>query len=164
MSLELSFDHGALVSLLGPALPPPVKETWRGDIERLVRLFARLGAGPDVRAKLTLLSTDQCRKFHADYRGLRLLCTYVGPGTECVDDADVDRSALGQPNDDVEQANARIVPRASSIVRAGVGDVVLLKGEHYPGCQSRGAVHRSPPIVHLNQRRLVLTLDAVPRE
>jgi hypothetical protein len=132
---------------------------FAGDIEALARRFARITGAPEVVASLAIVHTDKCRKFHADYKPLRLLCTYLGPGTEWVDDADVDRAHLAQEVDTVELANARIVPRSSRIQRAKPGDVVILKGELHPGNHGRGAVHRSPPIQATGDRRLVLTLD-----
>lgn len=163
--LEVTFDHGELVALFGHLPASREKDAWRADIERLVRLFARLSGAASVRASLALFGTDKCRKFHADHRPLRLVCTYVGPGTECVDDAWIDRSALGKPDPSIELANARIVRRPGLVQRALTGDVVLLKGERHPENEGRGAVHRSPPIAHVGLRRLVLTLDeaGVPR-
>lgn len=130
-----------------------------GDIEALARRFARITGELEIVASLAIVHTDKCRKFHADYKPLRLLCSYIGPGTEWVDDADVDRAHLAQEVDTVELANARIVPRSSRIQRAKPGDAVILKGELHPGNDGRGAVHRSPPIQATGDRRLVLTLD-----
>jgi glutathione S-transferase len=40
-----------------------------------------------VKACFGATTTNACRKFHADYVGLRILCTYAGPGTDGVDEA-----------------------------------------------------------------------------
>lgn len=127
------------------------------DIGRLVDRLRAVTGRPILQASLATVDTDKCRKFHVDYKSVRLVCTYAGPGTEWVDDAGVDRSALGHPAPCIDSANARIVLRAGSVHRALPGDVVLLKGEL--GNEGRGVVHRSPPVEATHQRRLVLTLD-----
>ncbi len=129
------------------------------DIGKLVRFFAATTGAGRVKASFARVTNDKCRKFHADYKTLRLVCTYVGPGTEWVDDRHLDRSAFGCEETTFLMANQRIVPCASNIQSARAGDVVLLKGERFPGFGGRGAVHRSPPIEHLAQSRIVLTLD-----
>ncbi len=169
--LDLSGEHEASAQLRADGAGEGAKGLFRelgsaggaaliaGDIAGLARRFARLTGEPEVVASLAIVRTDKCRKFHADYKPLRLLCTYLGPGTEWVDDADVDRAHLAQEVDTVELANARIVPWSSRIQRAHAGEVVILKGDLHPGNHGRGAVHRSPPIQAAGDRRLVLTLD-----
>lgn len=130
------------------------------DIEQLVGIWTSLAKTPTVQASIATVETNKCRRFHADYKPLRLVCTYAGPGTEWVDDADAVRGALGVEGVQFDVANAHIVPRAARIQRARPGDVVLLKGELFAGNAGRGAVHRSPPIEQSGERRLVLTLDS----
>lgn len=127
------------------------------DIARLVDRLRAVTGRPLLQASLATVDTDKCRKFHVDYRSIRLVCTYAGPGTEWVDDAGVDRSMLGQPSPCIDRANAKIVTRPGAVHRALPGDVILLKGEL--GNEGRGVVHRSPPIEATRDRRLVLTLD-----
>ena len=170
-ALDLSGEYEASARLCADGAGEGAQRLLRGlgsaagatlladDIETLARRFARITGAPEVVASLAIVHTDKCRKFHADYKPLRLLCTYLGPGTEWVDNADVDRTHLAQVVDTVELANARIVPRSSRIQRAQAGDVVILKGELHPGNHGRGAVHRSPPIQATLDTRLVLTLD-----
>jgi Protein of unknown function (DUF1826) len=140
---------------------PDCQEThaWAADVAALARLFCGLLGTESLRASLTTVDTNKCRKFHTDYKTLRLVCTYAGPGTEWVDDRHADRSAMGHDEACIDTANTRIVRRGSSIRRAGAGDVVLLKGELFAGNAGRGAVHRSPPIEATGERRIVLTLD-----
>lgn len=135
------------------------------DVHRLATAFSAALDRTDLSVRLDVVSTDKCRRFHADYKHVRLLCTYVGPGTEWVEERDLDRRALGlrdDPNGSTfEHTNARIVPNPLAIHRANPGDVLLLKGESYPGNRGHGAVHRSPPISRSanDVRRLVLTID-----
>jgi hypothetical protein len=68
------------------------------DIQRLAGHFAAIATtldGPrSVTLRLETLRDDGCRRFHVDRVRLRLLCTYLGPGTEWLTDAQVDREAL----------------------------------------------------------------------
>lgn len=137
--------------------PSPGMTLLAADIARLVDRLRAVTARPILQASLATVDTDKCRKFHVDYKAVRLVCTYGGPGTEWVDDAGVDRAMLGQPAACIDSANAKIVPRPAAVHRALPGDVVLLKGEQ--DNEGRGVVHRSPPIEATRERRLVLTVD-----
>ena len=161
VSLRVSFDHAAILSLFSGLPVGNESLAWAADVTRLARLFARLTGTSSFQASLATVHTNKCRKFHTDYKPLRLVCSYAGPGTEWVDDRDTNRDALGHEEACFDTANARIVPRGSSIHRAKAGDVVLLKGELFPGNAGRGAVHRSPPIERTGERRIVFTLDTL---
>ncbi len=131
------------------------------DIERVRRAFRALRPNEPTSMQLEIVTSDKCRRFHADYKVLRAVCTYVGPSTEWLDDDAIDREALADRSFDIplEAQNARIVRDPSAIRRAPPGDVVILKGEAAEGNRGRGAVHRSPPVEATGARRLVLTLD-----
>lgn len=157
-SCSLSTPHPPLDALL-PRVPDGAEATaWAADVTALLTRFAGVVGQASVRASLAAVDTDKCRKFHSDYKRIRLVCTYAGPGTEWLDDHDVERAALGR-DEGIDAANGRIVRPGARAHRAGPGDVVLLKGELYRGNAGRGAVHRSPPIEHTRERRIVLTLD-----
>jgi hypothetical protein len=126
-------------------------------VATLVGRFFALSRAETVRAELAVVAHDKCRKFHADYVGLRLLCTYAGPGTEWVEEAAVDRAALDHAEVCVDTCNARVV-RGALVHRCAPFDVLVLKGHHWPGNDGFGAVHRSPPVEAAGARRLVLTL------
>lgn len=142
-----------------PAAPSGQRHRRRAladDLGRLVRRFAALADTQLVRVKLEIERQDRCRYFHSDRVDLRLLCTYLGPGTEWVPDAFVDRSARGSGD------NAAIVPDARRVERLAPFWVGLLKGDLHPDCPDRGCIHRSPPIAHRRQAaRILLTIDAV---
>jgi hypothetical protein len=123
------------------------------DVARLVRLFAALGGFNRINLRFELLDHDACRLFHCDRMGLRLLCTYHGPGTEWLPEDAVDRAALGGG------CNHAICRDRGRIQRLAVGAVGIFKGEAHPGNAGRGIVHRSPPIAREGLRRLVLCLD-----
>lgn len=73
---------------------------------------------------------------------------------------DVDRSWLGHAAKGRADELSGLMRPGAQIVRAAAGDVVLLKGDSWPGNAGRGAIHRSPA-QSANEARLVLTLDAL---
>ncbi|HVK66140.1 MAG TPA: DUF1826 domain-containing protein [Polyangium sp.] len=127
----------------------------RSDIGRLLRRFADLARVRRIQVFFGAIRHDQCRKFHVDYVRLRLVTTYLGPGTEWLPEDVVRREELAPAPLAPAEANRRIVRDPGKIRRANAGDVVLLKGERYPGTE-RAAVHRSPPIQELGVSRVVL--------
>lgn len=142
------------------ALVPAAARAWLlEDLRRLTAAFSRAAGATAVAACMSVVDSDSCRKFHVDHMRLRLLCTYRGPGTEWLADADTDRTAFDPDDHDWDRVNARIVRRPDAVRRAHAGDVVMLKGETWPGAAGRGAVHRSPPIEALGLTRLVFKLS-----
>jgi hypothetical protein len=140
-------------SLLERALPRLV--ALAADIAFYCEVLQELTGSAVVGVRLARLAAPMCPRMHVDKVQLRLVCTYAGPGTELLASEDADRRGLGHPAGDV----------CSGLVRPGghvqgttAGDVVLLKGEAWPGNAGRGAVHRSPAMVD-SAPRLVLTLD-----
>lgn len=128
------------------------------DVASLLFLHSRLVGATRLGVRLTCADQGACRLFHADHVSLRLLCTYVGPGTEWVPEHAVRRHELGLQGRDVPRANAAIVAEPGAVQALGTGHVAVLKGETYPGNAGRGAVHRSPGAT---ARRLLLVIDPV---
>ena len=92
--------------------------------------------------RLEVITTDSCRKFHADYVTARLITTYVGPGTDWLDADGASAVARGaQP---------------ARINRMKAGDVGLFKGRL---ASLHPAIHRSPPISQSGERRLLMVLN-----
>ncbi len=96
--------------------------------------------------RLEVVRTDSCRKFHADYVSARLITTYVGEGTDWLDDDDAARVAAGET--------------PLRINRLAAFDVGLFKGKL---ATDRPAIHRSPPIAQTGAARLLLVLNPVSR-
>lgn len=144
-----------------PALAPfadaGVRTRLQDDCTRLLASFRQLTGARAVVAGLAVIDGDQCRRFHADYVRLRLLCTYVGPGTEWIAEEDV-VTAERESEEDFTLHNHKILRSGGVIERASTGDVVLMKGQSWPGNAGRGAIHRSPPIEADGLRRLVFRL------
>lgn len=129
-------------------------DPWREDIQFLTELFADLTDCVSVGIRLEVVTTAMCPRFHVDRTGLRLLCTYQGPATEWLDEEDGDRSRLG-PHADTLLRNPGGVQRADRF------DVLLLKGELWPGNAGRGIMHRSPEVEPDTAPRVLLALDAL---
>lgn len=140
-----------------PPVPKRLLAARSAFADELRRLIGRFAAAADImaiRVRLEVERDDRCRYFHTDRIGLRLLCTYLGPGTEWVPDAFANRSALGGGD------NAAIVPDPRRVERLAPFWVGLFKGDLHPDCTGRGCIHRSPPIEHSrNAARILLTID-----
>ena len=149
-------DSDALYNLLNQHLPDgPIadeKKILINDILRLATLFEATTKSDNIKLRLEIVTTDMCRLFHADYYRQRLLCTYLGPGTEWLDHSNVNRQALGKGR------NNNIVKDETAINRANTFDVLILKGRKY-GEGELAVVHRSPPIIRHNKTRVLLKID-----
>jgi hypothetical protein len=148
----------ALEGMLPPEVSPAARTVLAEEAARWARAFAWLARTPRVKVSLASVRSDACRRFHADFVPLRMLCTYAGPGTEFVRDPYV-RRGIADGWDDIDAANDATVPDRSRVERCAVGDLLVLKGEAWPGNRGRGAIHRSPPIERERTPRIVLTLD-----
>jgi hypothetical protein len=123
------------------------------DIAALAFLLAQTSGAAEIGLALQAATRrPPAPVFHVDGVGLRLLCTYAGPGTEWVPHHAVDRAQLGLRARTSERANAAIVRDPRSVRRLQSGWVAILKGRR----AGRGLVHRSPR----GGPRLLLRLDA----
>ena len=128
------------------------KQMFIADIMRLATLFDAETISGKMNLQLKIVTTDMCRLFHVDSYRQRLLCTYLGPGTEWLDHSNVERKAIGKGS------NENIVKDITAINRANAFDVLMLKGNKY-GKGELAVVHRSPPIVLHNKTRVLLKID-----
>mmetsp|Transcript_14870 Transcript_14870/g.26321 ORF Transcript_14870/g.26321 Transcript_14870/m.26321 type:complete len:285 (+) Transcript_14870:293-1147(+) len=127
------------------------------DIYDLVCLFAEVTGKCCVSVKLELVAKTLCPRLHADSVPLRLLVTYAGSGTMYVADSGVDRHRLLVGLE--AKGNDEAVLPGKHLIQADCGDVLLLKGNAWPGNRAHGAIHRSPHGVSEACQRLVLTMD-----
>lgn len=144
-----------LGELLGEGCEALIEDVWR-----CTELLGDLTGSAECGVRLAVLEQAMCPRFHVDYVGLRLVCTYVGPTTEFIATSEVDRCHLGHALDKPADELTGLLRPDGSVRRAAVGDIVLLKGEGWPGNEGRGAVHRSPA-ASSSTPRLVLTIDAL---
>lgn len=132
----IDLDAGAPIraALADAGYPDDAAAMLAADIDRLAQVQARLTAADRLTVKLEVIETDACRRFHADYVTLRLLCTYIGPATQwCHVDAPATIHALA------------------------TGEVGVFKGRL--SLDPPPILHRSPPILATGGRRLMLVID-----
>jgi hypothetical protein len=131
------------------------------DINALVDVYRDLLGCPHVGVRLEVIAQAMCPRFHVDRVGIRLLCTYRGPGTEWLDDSHADRSRLaGRVNRGTDEESGLIL-HASAVQRVAPFAVVLLKGSLWQGNGKRGVIHRSPIVPASSAPRVLLALDAL---
>lgn len=137
------------VAALGAKLPVAAPSDLLRDITDLAKSFAAIAGTGAVRIRLEAITGRACYRWHADAVGLRLLCTYRGPGTQWLPLAG---GAL---------AARALDPRAlpCSRERIATGAVAILKGEGFPGNAGNGCIHRSPPAGAGARARLLLCID-----
>ncbi|XXY54755.1 DUF1826 domain-containing protein [Sorangium sp. So ce269] len=160
LSETLLVDPGApdLAPLAAGAPHSPGREAFLHDVRGLISLFADLTGCPRVGVRLARLDRPMCPRLHADMVTVRLVTTYVGPGTEWAEHAAVRRDRLGHRANGVPDEDSGVLRAGARLRRMAPFEVGLLKGEAWPGNQGRGAVHRSPPGT---SPRVVVTLDAL---
>jgi len=124
-------------------------------------LMGELTGCTSVGIRCARLDAAMCPRFHVDRVGVRLVTTLVGPGTEYVASEHVNRAMLGHAAGGASDDSSGLLRPGAVIARAEAGDVVLMKGESWPGNAGRGAVHRSPPTqaTQACAPRLVVTID-----
>jgi hypothetical protein len=124
------------------------------ELAGLVDLFETLTDAQSVGIHMTATRQRECPRFHVDRVGLRLLCTWIGAGTEWLAHEDVIRERLGHHSGgcgEVQRPGAAI----QHMEPFAVG---VFKGEGWPGNAGRGAVHRSPAP---SSWRVLVSLDAL---
>lgn len=119
-----------------------VRDTFAADILHLAQVYSSILDLERITVRVELVTTNSCRKWHADYVTARLITTYVGSGTEWIDDRDAARVRNG------------LAPRQVNSLKAG--DVGLFQGKL--GTDTP-AIHRSPPIEGTGEKRLLLVLN-----
>ena len=120
-------------------------EGFIADVAWLVSAFTCLLGARRVGLRLRVLQGAMCPRFHVDNVPLRLLTTYIGPGSEWLEEGAIERDGL-------QRAQAPV----DNIRSLQAGEVAVLKGEKWLGNEGAGLIHRSPGS---EQRRLLLSLD-----
>ena len=126
-----------LSSGMNPKLDCLAKEFGRqsliDDLSFLLEVMEELLGCNEVGMRFARLRHAMCPGWHFDRLGIRLVCTYQGPGTQWLDDQARDRGDL----------SPRKITR-DSYIQSTPGEVVLLKGFLWQGNDAFGAIHRSP--------------------
>ena len=128
---------------------------WVTELAALVDLFATLTDARTVGLRVIATDRATCPRFHSDQVGLRLLCSWLGAGTEWLTEDDVIREPAVHEDRSTRFAAGPVRP--GGVVRQmrpfAVG---VFKGDVWPKNQGRGAVHRSPQPIG---RRMFVSLD-----
>ena len=98
-----------------------------------------------VGLRLTPMEKAMCPKFHVDQIPVRLVCTYLGQGTQWI------------PRENGAVAGEEDLS-AIHIQQVTAYDVALLKGSAWPEQEHMGTLHRSCPM-EAGEKRVLLTLD-----
>lgn len=112
------------------------------DILDLCQLFGEIAHYPKIEVRVELVTGNSCWKFHSDYVEMRLITTYIGRGTQWIDQDDIDRITDGLEPLHINELEP--------------GDVGLFKGKLNT---IQPAIHRSPPIDGTGEKRLLLVLN-----
>jgi hypothetical protein len=150
-----------VIETLSPAAEPkldglpdePTRASLMEDLALLREVVCELLGCAAVGLRLARIGHAMCPGWHVDRAGIRLVCTYQGPGTQWLDDQDVERRDLHA-----------IRTGDGACVQAATGDIVLLKGALWQGNDALGAVHRSPDLGSSASLRTLITLDPLWRE
>lgn len=135
----------------------------RDDIVNLAEAFAEAVKVRCLDFRLERIDDDMCRRFHVDHYTCRLLCTYAGPATQWIENADVIRERLGSQGRNFPHPDTNMIRPNGRIRRLRTFDVAILKGDLWNDGESLGAVHRSPPIKRRKAKRLLLKIDVLRR-
>ena len=136
------------------------RDALAADIALQAELLAELLDAANIGFRLEVLNQAMCPRLHVDRVGIRLLCTYRGPGTEWVDDAAVDRRFLGAASGGLPDENSGLLLAGHRIEAIAPFNVALLKGSLWQGNDGRGIVHRSPAMAADEMPRVLLAMDA----
>lgn len=79
--IDISKPEAANEYLLSAVVPPDLQQQLHQDLTQAVQLISSTLQLDHVHAKLQVIQQQSCPKWHADTVGVRMLCTYAGPGT-----------------------------------------------------------------------------------
>lgn len=151
-------ENRILLELLENELPSSNvlmgRNTFIKDIVELSNIFFNLTSSKKIEIQIDLISTNMCRLFHEDNMRQRLLCTYLGEGTEWLEESNLKREGLRKG------CNKKIVRNFHKIKQAKTFEVILLKGSRY-GKNTLSHIHRSPEIEKDKTKRVLLKIDEV---
>lgn len=118
------------------------------DVARVCSAYCASVGSPSAVFELSLLRRTLCSKLHVDHVPLRVMVTYFGAGTEVLSQGASDAVArlLAPGARFVGEAAKGVAMRASRRRTARECEVVLMKGERWPGNEGRAIVHRSPDV------------------
>jgi hypothetical protein len=136
------------------------RDALAADIALLADMLTELLDAASIGYRLEVVGKAMCPRLHVDRVGIRLLCTYRGPGTEWVEEAAVDRRFLGAASGGLPDETSGLLLPGYRIEAIPPFAVALLKGSLWQGNGGRGIVHRSPAVAADEAPRVLLAMDA----
>jgi hypothetical protein len=149
-------------SLVPTAVSSTLRAQVGADIDAFAGVLRRLSGGAGaLRVKLNSCDGDECRLFHVDHVAVRLITTYVGPGTDWLEDGAARRQHLGgrglPRRSSIDTINNAIVSDWTRVHRLPRFAVAAFRGSRAVGADA--IVHRSPPIAGTGIVRLRLVVE-----
>lgn len=117
------------------------RDTLIKDTINLAESFAKIMSVSHVQLRFDIIRNNACRKFHVDAIKARLICTYLGTGTQY---------GISKNNTDPQE-----------IFTLPTGSPMILRGSLWPETPKSGLLHRSPPIEGKTETRLLLVIDPI---
>ncbi|WP_308388217.1 DUF1826 domain-containing protein [Acidithiobacillus sp. AMEEHan] len=157
--------EGKRVVARGGALPEnllpdfPGRDTAWVELRFLDQLFRDLCEAETIGIRIECSQDRVCPRFHVDHVALRLLCTWKGPGSEWLEDGEVDRRFLGRGSRGLADEESGLLRPGARIRQIPEQAVALCKGDAWAGNEGRGVVHRSPAVPPVDGTRVLLALD-----
>jgi hypothetical protein len=139
----------------------PGRGALLAEIGWLTRMYTDLLGCPSAALRIEVLERPMCPRFHVDRTGIRLVCTWRGPGTEWLHDGWADRSRLGPGSHGVRDEDSGLMLPGAEVKRIPTFAIGLLKGSLWQGNANRGVIHRSPRIEPDDALRVMISLDAI---
>lgn len=137
------------------------KEALLTEIGWLIQVYTDLLGCPFVALRIEILDRPMCPRFHVDRTGIRLVCTWRGPGTEWLHDGWADRGRLGHGSRGLADEDSGLMRPGAEVESIPTFAVGLLKGSLWQGNAGRGAIHRSPRVEPSEGPRVLFSLDAI---
>lgn len=135
--IELPLSPSALTAqLVVCGYPAATASLLAADMLPLAARHAVITGATQLAIRLEVVTTDACRRFHADYVTCRMITTYLGQATQWI--------RAGHPN---------------AIGQMKPGEVGLFKGRLL--LPDPPILHRSPPIAATGERRLLFVIDPI---
>jgi hypothetical protein len=128
------------------------------DIYLLADMLTCLFDCNEVGLRLSAIINAMCPRFHTDHIPVRMVCTYLGNGTQWIKTDRVDHNKLGHGAKGKSDEASGLIQSVNDIEQMSAFDVGLLKGSAWENDRKQAAVHRSCPH-SLNEQRVILSLD-----
>jgi hypothetical protein len=83
--LDVQEPQAGISQLTAHVRSPSLQQQLQADLCQAVQLFSSTLQLDHLHAQLEVVTKQSCPKWHADFVKMRMLCTYAGPGTWCIE-------------------------------------------------------------------------------